>query len=94
MMHTLLDVVEFITIIIDVIVIPLSLVLALYLIGDAVRKRYHHLRNLCLLCLTSAFAPQLLRHMWTEFTSWTDVLLHAQISIARGPHNSRCAGRS
>jgi hypothetical protein len=49
MMHTLLDVVEFITIIIDVIVIPLSLVLALYLIGDAVRKRYHHLRNLCLL---------------------------------------------
>lgn len=42
MMHTLLDVVEFITIIIDVIVIPLSLVLALYLIVDAVRKRYHH----------------------------------------------------
>ena len=31
-MHTLLDVVEFITIIIDVIVIPLSLVLALYLL--------------------------------------------------------------
>ena len=34
MMHTLLDVVEFITIIIDVIVIPLSLVLALYLLDD------------------------------------------------------------